>query len=321
MPIEFRSGSRRIKRQSGIALILVLWVLMLLSAIAGNLAYTSQTELAIARNTVGRAEAEALADAGIHRGLLELSRPQTDPQRWQANGVPHAWEFQGHSIQIAILDESARIDINHAPDALLKGLFLSQGVSDSDSDALVDAILDWRDTDDLRRVHGAEKDEYLAVGRSYVPTNGTFTTVEELRQVLGVSETLYRRLEAQLTVYSNQAGINTVIATGAVLRALPGATKEAVDLYLAQRQEALKQGIPVAPFAPGQAFAAAATNSVFSIQARVVLSDNIRFFREAVVRMTGSQREPFAILAWRSPSTPPHGGESTGGNYQQSNDR
>jgi general secretion pathway protein K len=287
---------------SGIALVLVLWMLTLLSVIASNLVYSSRTDLAIAGNTVRLAQGEALADAGLHRAYLDLLRPQADPQRWKGDGLTHEWRFEDHPVNVTISDESAKIDINSASDALLKGLFLSQGVADTDAAALVDAVADWRDADDLRRLNGAEKDDYAAAGRTYVPANAPFSTIEELKQVLGMSEGLYRRVESQITVYSNQGGINSAIASREVLLALPGATPEAVDAYLLQRQTAIQQGLMAPPFALGQAFSANPTNNVFSIQVQVELENGIRFFREAVVRLTGDPKDPVAVLAWRTPT-------------------
>lgn len=287
---------------SGIALVLVLWMLTLLSVIASNLVSTSRTELAIASNTTMLAQGEALADAGLYRAYQELLRPQGDPHRWKGDGLTHEWQFQNYQINVTIFDEVAKIDINFASDALLKGMFLSKGVTDSDADALVDAVIDWRDTDDLRRLFGAEKDDYAAAGRTYVPANAPFFTIEELKQVLGMSEALYRQVESQITVYSSQSGINSAIAAREALLALPGATPETVDAYLLQRQTAIEQGLPAPPFAQGQAYSANPTNNVFSIQVQIELDNRVRFFREAVVRLTGDPKDPVAVLAWRTPT-------------------
>src|SRR6266446_2623336 len=53
-------------RQRGIALILVLWLTVLLTAIAGSFAYGMRTEALAARNTVSLAQARALADGAVN---------------------------------------------------------------------------------------------------------------------------------------------------------------------------------------------------------------------------------------------------------------
>ena len=64
------SRSRR-----GVALIAVLWVVLLLSVIAGSLAMLTRTELGLSRNLVLSAKAEALAEGGIHLAINELLVP------------------------------------------------------------------------------------------------------------------------------------------------------------------------------------------------------------------------------------------------------
>ncbi len=288
--------------QSGIALVLVLWMLALLSVIAGNLVFSSRTEVLMAGNLASLAQAEALADAGVYKAIHELARPPTDPQRWKGDGLTRLWKFQGTELRVKILDESGKVDLNAAPAVLLKGLFRALDVAESDADALADAVTDWRDADDLRSLHGAEKADYAAAGRHYGPANAPFETIDELRQVLGMSDDLFRKLELLVTVHSRQPGINAAVAPREVLLALPGATPEQVDIFLEQRRILLEQGL-AAPAVPGvQGLSAGAIVSVFSIQVEAVLSDNVRFFREAVVRLTGNLKEPLAVLDWRAPT-------------------
>ncbi len=287
--------------QSGIALLMVLWMLALLSVIAGSLVFSSRTEMLMAGNTAALAQAEALADAGVHMAIYELARPQTDLKRWKGDGLTHLWTFQGAELRVTILDESAKIDLNAAPAVLLKGLFSALGVAEPDAGALADAVLDWRDADDLRSLHGAEKADYATAGRDYGPANAPFETIEELRQVLGMSDELFRKLEPLVTVHSRQPGINAAVAPREALLALPGITPEQVDSFLEQRRILVEQGNLAPVFPGGQGLLTGATGSVFSIQVEAISSDYVRFFREAVVRMTGDIKGPVTALAWRAP--------------------
>jgi len=289
--------------QFGIALVLVLWMLALMSVIAGSLVFSSRTEVLMAVNLASLAQAETLADAGVYKAIYELTRPQTDPQRWQGYGLTHDWKFQGAELRVKILDESAKVNINAAPTVLLKGLLRALGLADPEADALADAVADWRDPDDLRSLHGAEKADYAAAGRDYGPANTPFETIDELRQVLGMSDDLFRKLELLVTVHSRQPGINTAVAPREVLLAIPGSTQEQVDVFLEQRRIMLEQGLPAPAFPGVQGLSAAAIGSAFSIQVEALMSDNIRFFREAVVRLTGDLKEPVAVLAWRAPTS------------------
>ena len=286
--------------QSGIALILVLWILSLLAIIASSFVFSTRTDTILTANLVGLARAEALADAGVQRAIYALLKPSVDPAtRWQGDGRQHLWEFAGESIRITIRSESAKIDLNNGNPELLKGLLRNAGVDGQALDMLTDAIQDWRDPDDLRRPNGAEKEDYAAAGKTYGPANANFQTLDELRQVLGMTDAIYRRIVGHLTLYSGQAGINSSIASREVLLAIPGADPAAVDAYIAARNLPPGQLIPVFP--PAQAFSAGDAN-VVSIVSDVKLSDNSRFIREAVVRVEQKPRQPAAFLAWRSPA-------------------
>lgn len=289
------------RRQAGVALVIVLWMMTLLTVISASLVFATRTEMQIAGNLASLARAEALADAGVARALIELSRPRTpSPLQWQGDGRQHTWMYGEGELAITILDESGKVDINSAAAPLLVGLFRSAGAVDPE--ALADAVSDWRDADEFRSLKGAEKEDYLAAGLGYVPANSAFETIEELRQVLGMTEETYRRLERNITVHSYQGGVNSTIASRGVLMALPGVTADQVDPYVAQRRSFQEQGIPVAPFPAAQAFSAGPTGSAYSIQVDVVLRDNTRFSREAVVRVAAGAEQPVTILAWRSPA-------------------
>ncbi len=165
-------------RARGVALVLVLWAVTLLTVIASSFAFTSRTETLLARNQVASVRAQVLADAGIERGLYELFKPASDAARWNPDGRTYAWTFDGVSVRIIIRDESAKIDLNRAPEALIKGLLKNAGLNDEEVARVADAIADWRDADDFRRPNGAEARDYEAAGRDYKPANAPFETID-----------------------------------------------------------------------------------------------------------------------------------------------
>ena len=132
------------RRQKGVALVLVLWVMTLLAVIAGNFAFSMRGEAQIARNLMVNAQAKDRADAGVQLAWYELTKPSADPQRWQANGVAYEVVIDGGPVRVSILDESGKIDLNTASDELLKGLFTSVGLAEDASSSLLNAVLDWR---------------------------------------------------------------------------------------------------------------------------------------------------------------------------------
>jgi general secretion pathway protein K len=291
--------------QRGIALVLVLWATTLLTVIAASFVFSIRTDTLLAQNLVSAARAQALADAGMQRALFELFKPQTDKQRWSGDGVSHQWEFGGAKISVMIQDVSGKIDLNTASDALLKGLLKSAGLDDEHSSALLDAILDWRDPDDLRRLNGAEAADYQAAGLKYKPSNAPFETVDELKRVLGMTPQIYLKLANSLTVDSRQAGLNPVIASKNALLALPNVDEAMVDAYLALRQEAVSANLPPPPFPPAAAFVASINGSVYSVRAKAVLPDGAVFIRETVVRINQGAVRKVAFLSWKDGETTP----------------
>ena len=295
IPRRARYASR--ERQRGIALILVLWLTILLTVIGGSFAYGMRNEAVAARNSLSLAQARALADGAIYRTVFELMRPKTLADVWSADGTVHVWDENGSRIAVNALDESGKIDLNTAPDGLIKGLLQTAAEVDADTAArLIDVIDDWKDADDLRRPNGAEAPDYQAAGLSYKPANAPFESIAELQRVLGMTPAIYGRIADSLTVHSRMAGINPAFASRAVLLAVPGATPEIVDTYIAQRRDALAAKLPAPPFpVPG---IVGATLNLWRIRAEVTMADGVTFAREAVVRQ-GDRRRLLSFLEWQ----------------------
>ena len=228
-----RRGVPRACRQRGIALILALWLTVMLTVIASGFAFSMRSEALAARNMISLAQARVAADGAVERTVFELSRTVT-PETWKRDGTVHTWKDGDITLTASATDESAKIDLNAANEVLLRSLFINVGGTDPELAArITDAIQDWRDADDFKRPNGAEEADYRAAGLKYKPANGPFETVTDLARVMGVTPAIYARVADSLTVHSRQAGINPMTASRSVLLALPNATPEAVDAYLA----------------------------------------------------------------------------------------
>jgi general secretion pathway protein K len=288
------------RAERGIALVMVLWLTVLIAVIGSSFAYSMRGEALAARNTMSLAQARAAADGAVERTFFELSRPRvTQEGGWLADGQPHAWTDGDIELTAVATDESARIDLNSAAEPLLKGLLQNVGGLDSDTaQRTLEAILDWRDIDDLRRPNGAEAPDYQSAGSKYVPTNSPFESVGELLRVLGVTPALTARIVPSLTVYSRQAGVNLATAGRDVLLAMPTATVELVDTYIAAREVALKSRLPLPPFVPAQGFAAGAS-PVWRIHVVAKTADGVTFARDAVIRSQSDPRRPLVTLLWQ----------------------
>src|ERR1051326_6232184 len=173
---------RRSSDERGLALIMVLWGLALLSLMALGALSLERSARRSALDVGLRARADALTEAGISRAILSLLDPEPT-RRWRVDGVAQEFVFGKRHFRILIQDESGKIDLNATDRELLVTLFVSQGLSAQAADELTDKILDWRDPTDAHRLNGAKDPEYRAAGFPYGPRNGPFQSVDEIGRV------------------------------------------------------------------------------------------------------------------------------------------
>jgi general secretion pathway protein K len=304
------------------ALVMTLWIIALLTLVAAAVLAGARTQTNLARNLVGNAKAEGLADAGVHRAVAALLNANV--AHWpRVDGTTYRWLYGDGDIEIAIQDEAGKIDLNQAADQLLVGLIVSAGVESGDARRLADAIRDFADPDNLKRPNGAEDDDYQAVGIEYGAKDRAFESVPELQQVLGITLDVYNRIGPALTVYSGNRSVDPTTAPREVLLALPGATLAQVDALMAARGMAAAAGIggqdaesaeggspgakplldSIALDSAADAAMASAGRSrgrhVFTVTATARTPGGGVFERQAIVRLTGDPSQPFLFQEWR----------------------
>jgi general secretion pathway protein K len=286
--------------QRGVALVLVIWVVTLLVAIAGSFVYAMRTDALAARNAALIARADALASAAVSRTLYEAFKPPGVAGTWRRDEAPRQWTFDGAVVSVRFSDESAKIDINTANDELLRSLFRQAGLGEDDAARLLDAVLDWRDPDSFRRPNGAEEPEYAQAGLKGRPANYAFQSTEELQLVLGMRPEVFQRIAPMITVHSRQPGVNPHLASRSVLLAIPSVTSEQVDAYIAER-DAARAAERVPPvFGPAGSYASYAQVSTLAIKCDVSLPEGITVSREVIAAVTPQYpRRPYTFLAWR----------------------
>ena len=243
--------------EEGIALLMVLWVLTVLMVIVLSFSFMTRTETHATLSFKEGIEKKFLAEAGIERGMVEmLYRRQNlnagDSEIWKADGTPYSDQLSNGKYTVRIMDESGKLDINTLNDSsaiLFKNLLINAGVKAEDADTIADSVLDWKDADDLHRLHGAESDYYRSLPNPYKAKNADFDTVEELLMVKGMTpEILYgteekRGIIGSLTVNSRVGSINLNAAPRELLMALPGMTAEIADGIIKIREEKEIQGL------------------------------------------------------------------------------
>ncbi|MDO9106249.1 MAG: type II secretion system protein GspK [Methylovulum sp.] len=301
-------------RHQGFALVLVLWMLSLLTIMAGSFALGMRRESSIIAGVKNNAQAAAVAESGIAIAELMLLNPDQN-KRWRADGSVYLIDDAAvlgsdHAeVRVRLLSETGKIDLNKADQKLLAGLLAQSPVEDEQQQGkLVGAILDWRDEDDQLSIDGAEQKEYKEAGLSYQPRNKPFQTVDELQLVLGMGGTVYEWLAPLVTVYSGQANVDVQQASKDVLQVLPDVDTSLINDYVAARLESATNGLPAppSPFGVGQGGSARQVQGqqsagAITIVSEALLEDGSRAMIRAVIKSGGSAQngQPFQMLEWQ----------------------
>jgi len=274
----------------GAALLLVMWLIALLTALVGAFALTSHMENLQGRVLVRGLAAEQAARAGLEYAMTRVGAQQPERQ-WQPDGRPYRWEFDEAEVEVRLIDEAAKIDLNAAEAPLLTALFQAVAVEPGAAAGLASAILDWRDPDPLTQPQGgAEDPEYASAQRPYGAKDAPFDTVAEVEQVLGMTPELYEKVASHLTVYSGSAQPQAAFASAEVLTAMG----------LDPAQAVVRRQMPAAsPLV-------ATPSGTYSIASRARLRNG----REAVLRVvarvggSGVPGSAYTPLRWEEGASP-----------------
>ena len=285
-------------RSRGAALLLVLWLLALMTGLVSVFALAARTEGLQGRYLARSAAARYAAEAGLELAAVHLSGADM-AQRWVPDGRPNRVPFEGYTVEVRVLDESAKVDLNVAAPDLLSGLMIALGVDFDRARRIAGAVLDFRDADNLLTPEGgAEDPQYAAEELPHGAKDRPFDSITELRQVLGVDQALYEKLRPHVTVYTGLARPNPTFASKPVLQAL-GLPPEQMALVLSQRNEGVPGQVPVDPAQVGSL--AAQGTGTYSISSLATRADGSRAHVGAAIRIGGggSFGQLYLPLSWR----------------------
>ena len=222
--------SRRRDRR-GVALMLALWLIVVLGAIAAGVAASTRSESTLVLNVRTRTAARYAAESGVIAAtarLYELLGRAGAPEEQALvfRGLDEQFvalreaDVGGARFGIAVVDLSARVDLNRAPAETISGL-LAQFAGTRDVASLGAALQDWKDADDRALSGGAEAEEYRRAGSPFVPPNGPLRRLDELTRIIGFTDSLASALAPYVTV-DGDLRINVNSAPEVVLAAIVG---------------------------------------------------------------------------------------------------
>jgi general secretion pathway protein K len=256
-------------KEKGVALMMTLWVLVLLAAVALSFALSTRYGSASARNFKEDTQAYYLAISAYEEALAYLLSDRdmavdyvdgdgnfrTDSEREPITGLR---KHDGGEVILTLSDEESRLNVNVQDASTLSRLFEYVGVPGDAVPALIDSLADWKDKDDLHRLSGAE-DEYYSE-RGYRTKNGVLDVPEELLLIKGYKPEYFygtdgsAGLKPIITTWGRRINVNTV--SPEVLEVL-GLDPMEVESIMAQRRAA--DGLRAVPSLASPKIAAMAT--------------------------------------------------------------
>lgn len=271
-----------VRQEKGMALLLVIVVVSMLSVLLTEFAFSAFIDLRLAQTYRDSTRAYYLARGGIRAGqiLLQEGNPKYDARSepW-GQGVTNFPVGDG-TVSITIDDLDGRLDIN----ALVNGdnpqpmqkkrfirLFTELGL-DSPKD-LTAALIDWLDSDDAVTTQdgamGAESSYYLGLNPPYRARNGPMESLDELLLVKGFTPEVVKKIRPYVTIYGDMhVNINT--ASPEVLATLYYDDNQPLSLDDAAQIVAARD---LKPFTSAQDF----TNAFSSLAALLPMSSNLSY--------------------------------------------
>jgi type II secretory pathway component PulK len=236
--------------EKGIALMMVLWVLVLLSIISLNYFRSNRWNSASTRNLKEETLSYYMAMSGYQEAvnyILSDKDPSLDfidneGNFWtgvETEPVTGKRTTEDGEVEIHISDESAKININYADEIRLSKLFMYMAIPEAEIAGLVDCIMDWKDTDDLQRLSGAENDYYEGLSDPYKAKNMFFDVPEELALVKGMKPEYFKdgnagnSLLKLITTFGNNT-ININMVSREVMQVL-GFDESEIEAIMKQR--------------------------------------------------------------------------------------
>jgi general secretion pathway protein K len=198
--------------RSGVALLMVMVAIFVLSVLVGAFAYAMKVETKLAQNANNGENLIWLGRSGVELARYVLAEQMTvngEPydslnQKWAggpggiaSSNSPLAdisldnFRVGDGTVSVKITDLERKININMANEPILQQALTSMGVDASEAPGIIDGILDWIDADDVMHVNGAESEYYQTMDPPYIAKNGVIDDLSELLLIRGISQDVY----------------------------------------------------------------------------------------------------------------------------------
>lgn len=233
----------------GVAMLAAMWLVVIIAVVALQFSLAARERVLLGQSASDRTRDRAATAGALATMVARLEfdlrnrATQADAAALRSSdpwlGIDSIYSgdvlIGDHTVQVEASDLGATLNINQLSEVEIRQLFSFVLRDYQLADRLAQSIMDWIDIDDLPRVAGAEREEYIRDGLMVLPTNAPFREVDDLIHVAGMTPDILASVSPYLTTYGTGARVNVNTAPEAVLRALPGMTDVIVANILGMR--------------------------------------------------------------------------------------
>jgi len=176
-------------KNKGLVIIAVLWMVVVLMVMSAILGRKSRLDTKVCMARLEAVRCKWACRAGIEKAMAVMNEDETENDNLLDIWSDNPEDFNDVMLDqcvftVRVIDEASKLNINTATKEQLMGL--PDMVED-----IADAIIDWRDSDDVPSGAGAESGYYESLPYGYMARNGPFRTLRELLLVKGVTDELF----------------------------------------------------------------------------------------------------------------------------------
>lgn len=290
----------------GYALPTVLLISMIIIALTMGMTSSVRSKVETAIELKARTSAYLKSHSAMSEvvyNILTSTFTSTGIKIRQEDGSQLEWNLYADPIELSegvtvrLRDSSGMLSLLFHRD-YLRELMEYASQDSKKSNAFADALADWQDIDDFKRLNGAESFDYRMAGYSYAPRNFYIQVPQEVMLLKGFDADLFEEIKDEL-VYWGGGHINYLTMSEKLLRALLK-NDPLVDRIIQLRKEGKLTGrvfrsLTAIPLTEETFFAPSGWIKVV-IRAQVEKAvDRI----EAVVVKRQLRKRPYMVTEWR----------------------
>ena len=212
--------------QAGYALPMVLLISMIIIVIGLAISFAVRQKINTAFELKAHSRARLLVHSAVNEVMYNVSLATFSADSLyihRQDGTIVVWNLWNDPI---VLDSGVTIKLQDGaglvPTAfkvkMLRKLFLITSNDSAASNVFADSLADWQDSNNFKRLNGAESYDYQLAGHDYTPRNFTIQLPDELSLVMG-NASLYPQLKEDVTYWGSSA-INYLTMSERLLKAL-----------------------------------------------------------------------------------------------------